>query len=892
MLQHLYSSQGNPVRLGARLGQGGEGAVYEVADQNGFVAKLYHKHVAHEKAAKLSSMVALKTERLLKLSAWPIDTLHERPGGILKGFLMSRVREHKDIHVLYGVKSRHSEYPEARWPFLIHTAANVARAFDVIHEHGHVIGDVNHGGVGVSKSGTVMLVDCDSFQISANGQKYLCDVGIATHTPPELQGKSFKGIIRTPEHDAFGLAVIIFQLLFMGRHPFSGAFLGRGDMPLEKAIAEYRFAYGPEAGTRLMKQPPGTLPFNAISTDLAKLLERAFLQGHTRPRAGEWIRPLGELSANVRTCDQNTGHSYLKTLTSCPWCEIEAHSGIVVFYPVYFAGVMNAGGAFNVTAVWAQIAAIQSPGPKLQLPAVIPASVAVSAAAVQVRKNRVTRSVIVSVALVAAYAILLAVPLGAGATFFLILVTAVAAASFVNGVNSSGVRDFKVVRDETERKWREVEQRWRTLGDDEQRFQVRRRELEAKKSQYENLPSVRQRKLHQLENEVYQRQLEKYLDGYRIDKARINGIGHARMITLRSYGIETAADVTSTAVLAVHGFGPSYTAKLLAWRDSIERKFVFDSRRGVDPADRQMIEREMASTRTKLEQDLRAGSVELRRISDQSKASRSALLVTADVAAKSRAQAEADHNTAKATASLAPVYAAMGIALILLFPLKVDMSGHRSQPVVNVAPLPSSTPALVTPRNSNLPPSPEQTAALAKAAYDQGVSYARAGKFTAAATAYSQATVLKPDYVQAQHELGYVLFRQGKYDDAIIALKQARTMRPKYAETHRVLGQTYEAKRNWGSAAKAYGEAVFIEPRHALTQYNYGMALMNGGNTESAIYAIQQAVNLKPDWATAHYELGLLYLETGAVGRATAQYERLIVLNPKLADQLLQKIQE
>src|ERR1044072_6926798 len=146
MSQQLYSSDGKPISLGRRLGQGGEGAVHEVSSQTDLVAKIYHNATTREKAAKLTAMVMLKTERLLKLSAWPIDTLHEQNGGSVKGFVMPRVVGHQDIHILYGIKSRHAEYPDARWPFLIHAAANVARAFSVIHEHGHVIGDVNQIG--------------------------------------------------------------------------------------------------------------------------------------------------------------------------------------------------------------------------------------------------------------------------------------------------------------------------------------------------------------------------------------------------------------------------------------------------------------------------------------------------------------------------------------------------------------------------------------------------------------------------------------------------------------------------------------------------------------------------------------------------------------------------
>lgn len=890
MPPQLYSSQGNVVRLGAKLGEGYEGAVWELADRSDLAAKFYHTAVEPEKAAKLAAMVALKTDRLLKLTAWPVDTLHERPSGPLNGFLMPKVEGHKDIHILYGVKSRHTQYPEARWPFLIQAAANVARAFNVIHEHGHVIGDVNQSGVLVSKSATVRLVDCDSFQVSANGHKYLCRVGVPTHTPPELQGQPFAGVTRTTEHDAFGLAVIIFQLLFMGRHPFSGAFLGRGEMPLEKAIQEYRFAYGTGAVSRQMKQPPGTLALEAVSRQVAGLFERAFLPGSGRPRAGEWIAPLGELSANLKQCTQNSGHNYLKSLASCPWCEIETRSGIVVFFPVYVAGVTTAAGAFNVTAVWAQIAAIQPPGSPPPLPAMNSVNVAPSVKATQIKSGRLRRSVLASVALAAACVILLAVPLGGGATFFLILMAGIAARSFAKSSDSGPVREFQMAKDEAGRRWHDVEQRWRNL-DETQRFHALKHDLQAKKDEYQNLPGVRQRKLLQLEKEVYARQLERFLDRHRIDQASISGIGHARKITLRSYGIETAADVTSNAILGVHGFGPTYTAKLLTWRASIERRFTFDPQKGVDPADRQSVEREIGTVQAKIEQGLRSGSAELRRISDQAKASHDAVSATAEAAIKALAQTKADLVASKATATLAPVFAVAGIALLAIFPLKVDFASMRAslnspasipKPIATSQPSPTMSPT----------PSAEQTAALAKAAYDQGVVYAKAGKLLEAAAAYEQAITLKQDFADAHHELGYVRFRMKEFDEAVAALKQARSLRPKYPETHRVLGQVYEAKGNWAEAAKFYGEAAFLQPKHAATQYNYGRALKKAGDMDSAIQAMQEAVKLKPDWPAAHYELGLIYLATGDQEMALEEYNALSSMNDELARKLYAAIEK
>src|SRR5205814_7863741 len=66
------------------------------------------------------------------------------------------------------------------------------------------------------------LIDCDSFEITDGKTVFPCMVGVPTYTPPELQGQSFQGVRRTKQHDAFGLAVLIFHMLFLGRHPFAG----------------------------------------------------------------------------------------------------------------------------------------------------------------------------------------------------------------------------------------------------------------------------------------------------------------------------------------------------------------------------------------------------------------------------------------------------------------------------------------------------------------------------------------------------------------------------------------------------------------------------------------------------------------------------------------------
>src|SRR5262249_47292839 len=137
------------------------------------------------------------------------------------------------------------------------------------------------------------------------------------------------------EHDSFGLAVVIFQLLFMGRHPFSGRYLDVGEMPLERAIRELRFAYGADAEARKMRQPPGTLALESMPTELVDLFRRAFLSAD-RPRARQWVEPLEDLAKALKKCDLHSGHYYYRELRDCPWCGIESSARVRLFnFPLH-----------------------------------------------------------------------------------------------------------------------------------------------------------------------------------------------------------------------------------------------------------------------------------------------------------------------------------------------------------------------------------------------------------------------------------------------------------------------------------------------------------------------------------------------------------------------------
>lgn len=146
-----------------------------------------------------------------------------------------------------------------------------------------------------------------------------CEVGVPQFTAPELQERPFRGLRRSPDHDAFGLALLCFHLLFMGRHPFAGRYRGKGDMPIERAIRDYRFAFGQHAAAQWMEPPPHTLPFSALPRPVADLFERAFvplMPGQRRPTPREWLPALERLNREFRSCGRNAMHKYPRFVVS------------------------------------------------------------------------------------------------------------------------------------------------------------------------------------------------------------------------------------------------------------------------------------------------------------------------------------------------------------------------------------------------------------------------------------------------------------------------------------------------------------------------------------------------------------------------------------------------
>lgn len=562
-----YFINGKPIQLDKVIGQGGEGKVYLSSTLPSKVIKVYSDPSDSLRATKIQKMVSLGLSKKSNLISFP-DNLVTSDNGKIVGFSMNFVKDHEQIHNLYSVKSRKQFFPDADYRFLVRVASNIARAIAQVHTFPCVIGDINHSGILVSKKATVALIDADSFQLKENGTLYPCVVGVADFTPPELQGKSLRNLERTQTHDHFGLAVLIFQLLIMGRHPFHGR--GR-DLTEEESISQFLFAYRRGSPNGIVP-PPGVPTLEDFSNAIANAFEYSFgISGVSkRTSASDWVSLLEELENNLQKCSINAKHFYPSASQNCLWCRMENQTGAILF----IGGVTVLSSSISIEEIERFIADIKSfkfdeSNLLPKLPSLSYTDVSFSAKAS--KRKKVIKSIFAkalwAVAIISFFAIF---SMNNGGFFILAIVCGWLGFKINHNEDKSWIAKYK----DLDNRWCSKLQHWREKavgGIFQTKFNIEKAVWELKE-----LVLEKERKLSQIKNSHREKQLNDYLDKFLIKNARIEHIHKSLVASLASYGVESAADIDYHKIRNIPQFGDKRTNNLVAWRKVHEQKFQYN----------------------------------------------------------------------------------------------------------------------------------------------------------------------------------------------------------------------------------------------------------------------------------------------------------------------------
>lgn len=599
-----------PILLGKKIGRGGEGEVYLASNYPGTAVKIYTDHKNTQRESKVSSMVKYKLADKTSLVSFPKGVIRTKEG-LFVGFTMNLVAEHRPLHQVYGPKSRKIHFPKADFRFLIRVATNIARAVGQVHQSPCVIGDINESGILVSKNATVAIIDADSFQFEENGKQFPCLVGVPGFTPPELQGKSLNGVVRTKHHDYFGLAIAIFQLLFMGRHPYAGRHPDQNISP-EQAIAKNLFAYSCLRKTQ-MTPPPFVPTLDDFPSDIANAFECAFgINPLSRPSPSKWVEILKRLESKLSRCTENPIHYYPSNGKSCPWCRMELTSGATLFAPSAMASITpNVHSNCSIDTIWADIESISIPQLNTIQPVfTIPSIVSPSLDAQNSMSSMQYKKIFSVLGVIAAVIAWFYVP-----TIFFVWVIII----FCIGTNFSNISDnnfnqwidrYKKLNDA----FFETLDTWQKNSGITKLYEIRS-SLENAANEFRRIPELKSQALRQFMLDHRNNQLTNYLDQHLLNNASIPGIGPSKKVVLASFGIESAADIKQSEILKIPGFGQVTTEKLLEWRAGIETKCVYNSTvTSKDIEARAKIENMFNKQASALLKRLSSGSTELRQI--------------------------------------------------------------------------------------------------------------------------------------------------------------------------------------------------------------------------------------------------------------------------------------
>lgn len=578
----LLAGGNSEYRLGEMIAEGGEGVVFEIEGREELLAKVY-KEADPARREKLKLMAQRGSRGLRKVCTWPITPLSDSNDTTV-GFVMESLVGWEPLHNAYQIRSRLKLFPHHTYAFLVRAARNLATCVHHLHESGIVVGDMNESNVLVNAKAMVKLIDADSFQIQGPDTLYPCEVGKAELMPPELQGRSLDGVLRTPAHDRFALAVLIFQTLVYGRHPFAGTITQPLELTLEACIERGYYAYTRQRDVPV--KPPPHLDLDWLPNELLELFEQAFDPSSTqRPSARAWYFALRNLENSLKTCSENPSHLYwagarlpverskknggtaAALQPACPWCELEDRWRIALFRPA----LTDPDQEFEVTEVLSRIGAISRPADtgkdlvdfdyKTLAPAQLPAW--------QAFFGRASKNWGWFIFCFFQIVNMVGTSSGHGNAFAVVFAVAIVALLMFGVIFS---RSEWRVRAAT-KGLSNIAERWKkeadpTLYSDALiRFEEIANSLRDVKTQYERDRQAYIELIHQPE-------LERHLSKYKILIADAGPIGWDKLSYLFEKGIETAADVTDERFRMLPRIQTNQEKQhLKAWRKSLEAQF-------------------------------------------------------------------------------------------------------------------------------------------------------------------------------------------------------------------------------------------------------------------------------------------------------------------------------
>lgn len=319
--------------LARLIKSGGAGSVFLLAEAPAQVAKLYHDHMdLASYQRKIDAMLRLSPElpdqvengkRYVQI-AWPQSPLLDARGRFI-GFAMPvlDIQQTAELEeVLQERQARAAGLPTGLGA-KITLAANLSGVIAALHQQHHYVVDLKPVNLRFYRDSLyIAMLDCDGFSIQGESERFAAQQFTADYLAPELQGGGLTAAGEAAQ-DRFALAVVIFQLLNFGIHPFSGR-PANAQLPtdLPGRIRGRYYAYGLRAHKSITPNPVSG--HAQMPQELREMFDSAFAGSpDSRPAPAEWARVLREYalrsSQRLAVCTADPSHQHFAGL-ACAAC--------------------------------------------------------------------------------------------------------------------------------------------------------------------------------------------------------------------------------------------------------------------------------------------------------------------------------------------------------------------------------------------------------------------------------------------------------------------------------------------------------------------------------------------------------------------------------------------
>jgi tetratricopeptide (TPR) repeat protein len=169
-------------------------------------------------------------------------------------------------------------------------------------------------------------------------------------------------------------------------------------------------------------------------------------------------------------------------------------------------------------------------------------------------------------------------------------------------------------------------------------------------------------------------------------------------------------------------------------------------------------------------------------------------------------------------------------------------------------------------------------------ALSKGTRLEELSKFLDAAAHYQTLLDKHPLNAELWYRTGAALRRGGEIDASLPFLEKASLLAPDTIEIELELGNALQQRRRLGEAVVAYNRVCAIDPENLSALTNKAIALHEGGHLEDALTALETATSLAPDDPVILLNLGTALLKKGRLSEALTRFQSAAELAPDYAE--------